>query len=169
LNCTCSLNYNCYEYSWYIHVVNLKRRSTEPGGGINRNLRGERRYQRMGLSAERAKKILKSMVNAVGCVLNPSRCNFNARRDGYEKHRFGIPAARRARTLGLGGTHSEQLARRPRAGSSRRKPSPVGFVRLRVSRRPDIERRLGAFGTRFGPKYALRDLRAPLCGGRTVS
>ena len=83
----------------------------------------------------------------------------------YEEHRLGISATRRARPVWIGGTLGEQLVRRPRAGSSARKRSPIGFMRLRVLRRTDAARRLGAFGTRFGPEYALTCC-APLCGAR---
>src|SRR5271169_1099722 len=77
--------------------------------------------------------------------------------DGHEEHRLGISATRRARTIGLGGTLREQLARRPGAGSSARKRSAIGWMRLRVFRCSDRERRLGALRTRFGPKTRIEE------------
>jgi hypothetical protein len=126
--------------------------------GTLRPLRGPREVSEDRFFGRASKKVLKSMVNEVRCVFNPSVAISSQERDGYEEHRLGISATRRARTIGLGRTLSEQLVRRPRAGSPARKRSPIGFMRLRVSRRSDTERRLGAFRTRFGPKYALRDL-----------
>src|SRR5262249_3447991 len=98
------------------------------------------------------------MVNTVRCVFNPSSDNFVAGRDGYEEHRLGLSATRRARTIPLGGTLGEHLARRPRAGSSAWNRSPLARVQLLVFRRSGSERHLSAFRTQFGRKHKLRGL-----------
>src|SRR6266481_3016443 len=98
------------------------------------------------------------MVNSARTCLIYFALISSQKGDGHEEHRFCISATRRAPTIRLGGTLGEQLVRRPRAGSSARNRSLREWMRLWVFQRSDTERRLGAFRTRFGPKYALRDL-----------